>query len=191
MTTQQTDGLLDASIVDSVHVSTTKAPRALIDLTKCPRSPNQFTDHIRLPNLLYNISMSPISSTTEETRTFWNPTIFSLPFWAKNQYLIVNMVTSHGEPYRRNVLCEANICHPKHEKPTNSREKACTDDDLAVLGPNGGLRCVTAPIEVDVPPTPAERCDGMEQLLADIPGFHDPRLFYSGRGEPILMVVSQ
>jgi hypothetical protein len=101
------------------------------------------------------------------------------------------MVTSHGEPYRRNVLCEANICHPKDQKPTNSREKACTEDDLAILGQNGSLRCVAAPIEVDVRPTPSERCDGIEQLLADIPGFHDPRLFYSSRGEPILMVVSQ
>jgi hypothetical protein len=111
--------------------------------------------------------------------------------WAKNQYLIVNMVASRGEPYRRNVLCEASICHPVSQKSNNSREETCTDDDLKVLGPNGGLRCVTTPVEVDVPPTPAERCDGVEQLLADIPGFHDPRLFYSGRGEPILMVVSQ
>jgi hypothetical protein len=183
--------LLDASIVEPGYATRTKAPKALLDLTKCSRPPNWFTGHIRLPNLLYNISMSPAFATTGEQRTFWNPTIFSLPYWAKNQYLIVNMVTSHGEPYRRNVLCEANICHPKTQKSTNSREKACTEDDLQVLGPNGGLRCVTAPIEVDVPPTPAERCDGMEQLLADIPGFHDPRLFYSDRGEPILMVVSQ
>ena len=101
------------------------------------------------------------------------------------------MVTSHGELYRRNVLCEANICHPPSEKSDNSRVKGCTKDDLESLGSNGGLRCVTTPIEVDVPPTPAERCDGMEQLLADILGFHDPRLFYSGRGEPILMVASQ
>ncbi len=185
------EDILDFSMVDSGYTKRTKAPRALLELAQCPRPSNWYTGHIRLPNLLYNISMSPVSSTTEEQRTFWNPTIFALPYWAKNEYLIVNMVVSHGEPYRRNVLCEAHICHPKTRKSANSREKACTEDDLRVLGPNGGLRCVTAPIEVEVPPTPAERCDGMEQLLADIPGFHDPRLFYSGRGEPILMVVSQ
>ncbi|PMD35427.1 hypothetical protein L207DRAFT_637792 [Hyaloscypha variabilis F] len=185
------DALLKSGVINPVDTSHTTAPRALIGLTQCPRSPNQFTGHIRLPNLLYNISMSPRSARSKETRTFWNPTILALPYWAENQYLIVNMVTSHGEPYRRNVLCEANICNPQSQRANNSRERTCTDNDLEVLGPNGGLRCVTPPIEVDVPPTPAERCDGIEQLLADIPGFHDPRLFYSGRGEPILMVVSQ
>ena len=185
------DGLLNTDLTDPVGASKIYAPRALIDLTQCPSSPNQFTGHIRLPNLLYNISMSPITATPKDTRSFWNPTILALPYWSKNQYVIVNMVASHGELYRSNVLCEANICHPPSQKSGNSREKACMEDDLEILGSNGGLRCVTTPIEVDVPRTPAERCDGMEQLLADIPGFHDPRLFYSGRGEPILMVASQ
>jgi hypothetical protein len=185
------NGLLNADFIDPAGASKIKAPRALMDLTQCSSSPNQLTGHIRLPNLLYNISMGPITATSKDTRSFWNPTIIALPYWSKNQYVIVNMVASHGELYRRNVLCEANICHPPSEKSGNSREKDCTEDDLEILGSNGGLRCVTAPREVDVPPTPAERCDGMEQLLADIPGFHDPRLFYSGRGEPILMVVSQ
>lgn len=183
------DGLLNTEFTNPVGASKIKAPRALIDLTQSSNSPNKFTGHIRLPNQLYNISMSPITATSKDTRSFWNPTIFALPYWSKNQYLIVNMVASHG--YRRNVICEANICHPPSEKSDSSREKVCTEDDLEILGSNGGLRCVTSPIDVDVPPTPAERCDGMEQLLADIPGFHDPRLFYSGRGEPILIVASQ
>lgn len=173
----------------SIHKST--MPKALLTLTTCPRSPNRFTGHVRLPNLLYDISMTPQSATAAEKRTFWNPTTFALPYWAKNQYIIVSMVAPHGEAYRRNVLCEANICHPKDQVKTTSREKQCTEEDLDILGPNGGLRCVTAPVEVEIPPTPAERCEGLEQLLADIPGFHDPRLLYSGRGEPILMVVSQ
>lgn len=135
--------------------------------------------------------MSPASAIFEDQRSFWNPTIFALPYWAQNQYIIVNMVASNGEAYRRNVICEANICHPKSTKSTTSKEKYCTDDDLRILGPSGGLRCVTASMEVNVPPTPAEKCEGMEQVLADIPGFHDPKLLYSGRGEPILMVVSQ
>lgn len=169
----------------------TAVPQALLDLTSCPRSPSRFTGHIRLPNQLFNISMSPPSIQTEEKRTFWNPTIFALPYWAGNQYIIVSMVVANGEAYRRNVLCEANICRPKNKRSTKIRERVCTEEDLRVLGPNGGMRCVSTPIEVDVPPTPAERCSGLEQTLADIPGFHDPRLFYSGRGEPILMVVSQ
>lgn len=181
--------LPDYSIPVVPSTTRTTIPQALLDLTTCSRSPNRFTGHIRLPNLLYNISMK--APTSEEQRAFWNPTIVALPYWSNNQYIVVSMVAPHGEAYRRNVLCEANICHPKTKRSNTSREKHCTEEDLGHLGPNGGLRCVTAPIEVDVPPTPAERCSGMEQQLADIPGFHDPRLFYSGRGEPILMVVSQ
>ncbi|KAK2626468.1 hypothetical protein QTJ16_003643 [Diplocarpon rosae] len=169
--------------------SRTVIPRALTDLAACPRAPNRFTGHIRLPNLMYNISMK--ADTMDKRRTFWNPTIFALPYWAKNQYIIVSMLTPHGETSRRNVLCEANICHPRDQRSVNSRENHCTEEDLELLGPNGGMRCVTPPIAVDVPPTPAERCSGVEQDLADIPGFHDPRIFYSGRGEPILMVASQ
>jgi hypothetical protein len=71
------------------------------------------------------------------------------------------------------------------------RQKQCTEDDIGVLGPNGGLRCVVPPVKVQVPSTPAQKCEGLEKGLADIPGFHDPRAFYSGRGEPLLMVVTQ
>jgi hypothetical protein len=70
LTAQHPDGLLDAGFIDPVHAARKKAHRALFDLTECPRSPNQFTDHIRLPNLLYNISMCPVSATAEESRTF-------------------------------------------------------------------------------------------------------------------------
>jgi hypothetical protein len=101
------------------------------------------------------------------------------------------MVAPSGEALRRNVLCEANICHPKATDSSSTFERSCSQEDLALLGPNGGLRCVTAPIEISVPPTPAAKCEGLERVFADIPGFHDPRIFYSGRGEPILVVSSQ
>ncbi|TAQ89657.1 hypothetical protein B7494_g2033 [Chlorociboria aeruginascens] len=166
-------------------------PPSLLPLTLCHQTPNQFTNHIRLPNPLYNISMSPQTTFLSETRKFWNPTIFALPYWSKNEYLIITMVLLKDYGYRQNVLCEANICRPKDQKSSGNIDKLCSDNDLDVLGPNGGLRCVTTPIEVNVPPTPAEKCEGPEQGLAEIPGFHDPRIFYSGRGEPLLMVASQ
>ena len=176
-------------LLEIPHISQCSIPQALLENSVCPRPPNRFTNHIRLPNLLYNISMSPKSAASKEERTFWNPTIFALPYWAKNQYIIVSMVAPDGEAFRRNVLCEASICHPKSS--SMAHERSCSADDLSLLGPNGGLRCVTAPIEVNVPPTPAVKCEGSERGYADIPGFHDPRVFYSGRGEPILMVSSQ
>ncbi|TEY59659.1 hypothetical protein BOTCAL_0189g00120 [Botryotinia calthae] len=166
-------------------------PHALLQLTThCSDPVNKFTNHLRLPNILYNISMKPRLG-SPESRTFWNPTIFSLPYWAKNQYLIVSMVYLKDRGYRVNVLCEANICHPQTENRGHLQERICTDDDIEVLGSNGGMRCENTPIEVTVPPTPAESCEGNQEGLADIPGFHDPRIFYSGRGEPILMISSQ
>jgi hypothetical protein len=51
--------------------------------------------------------------------------------------------------------------------------------------------CASTPIDVDVSPIPAEKCVSVEHDFADIPGFHDPRVFYSGRGEPILKISSQ
>lgn len=176
--------------LDTLHTSRNTVPLAVLQLSAhCSNPVNKFTNHLRLPNLLYNISMRPRLG-SPESRTFWNPTIFALPYWAKNQYLIVSMVYLKDRGYRANVLCEANICHPRTEN-RGIQERVCTEEDLEVLGSNGGLRCANTPMEVYVPPTPAESCQGDQEGLADIPGFHDPRIFYSGRGEPILMVSSQ
>lgn len=164
------------------------APAALRVLTNCPIEPNRYTRHIRLPNILYNISME--SPKGAETQRYWNPTIIAQPYWAKNQYLMVSMVQT-SEPYRKNVICEANLCHPVSQESGISREKICTQEDLRLLGDNGGLRCVTKPTLIVLPPTTSKICEGNQQILADIPGFHDPRLYYSGRGEPLLMVLSQ
>jgi hypothetical protein len=72
--------------VDAQGVSfRTKIPPALLQLTRCPPTPNRFTNHIRLSNLLHNISMSPMMATVEEKRDFWNPTIIALPRWSRNQ----------------------------------------------------------------------------------------------------------
>ncbi|KAG4026721.1 hypothetical protein MFRU_037g00320 [Monilinia fructicola] len=176
---------------DTLHASRNTIPPALSQLiTHCSAPVNKFTNHLRLPDLLYNISMVPRHG-PPETRTFWNPTIISLPYWANNQYLIVSMVYLKDRGYRSNVLCEANICHPRRENLGSLHERICTNEDLQILGSNGGLRCENSPIELNVPPTPAESCQGDQEELADVSGFHDPRVFYSGRGEPVLMLSSQ
>jgi len=84
---QQTeiDGIeLDLSLIGA-HQQAIAFPPALRHLTHCPRRSNKFTNHIRLPNILHNISMSPSGAVIEENRRFWNPSIFALPYWAKNQ----------------------------------------------------------------------------------------------------------
>jgi len=65
-----------------------KLQSALMQLTQCPLAPNRFTNHIRLPNLLFNISMSGKTAMAKEKHKFWNPTIIALPRGADNQYVL-------------------------------------------------------------------------------------------------------
>ena len=159
-------------------------------LWKCHTRPNKYTNHIRLPSFVQNISQVPIDSLKLETRLFWNPSIIALPYWSKNQYLLVSRIVTDGL-YQENVICEANICYTGSGESPRKGEKMCTEDDLRYVGPAGGMRCSAAPVGLRVPPTPAKQCVGEFGSYTDIPGFHDPRIFWSGKGEPLMMVNTQ
>ena len=159
-------------------------------LWQCPTKENRFTNHIRLPNIVQNITQIPPGSSVPDTRIFWNPTIISLPSWSRNQYIVVSRIVTDGE-HQENVMCEANICYTGSDEDKRDGEKSCMEDDLNLLGPAGGMRCKESPIALQVPPTPAEQCGGKYENYVDIPGFHDPRVFWSGRGEPLMMVNTQ
>jgi hypothetical protein len=62
------------------------------------------------------------------------------------------------------------MCAKAAELQTNARNY-CTEEDELLLGPNGGLRCVTIPDEVVIPLTKAKKCEGFVKDLADISGF--------------------
>lgn len=159
-------------------------------LFECPMQPNRHTGHIRLSNIVQNISQIPPDSMKPENRVFWNPTIISLPYWSPNQYLVVSRIVTDGN-HQQNVICEANICYTGSETNGRPGEKQCSADDLNHVGPSGGMRCASAPVTLSVPPTPAENCEGKYGSYVDIPGFHDPRIFWSGKGEPLMMVNTQ
>lgn len=159
-------------------------------LFRCPIDANKYTGHIRLPDIVQNISQIPPGSLKPESRVFWNPTVIALPYWSENQYLIVSRIVTDGN-HQENVLCEANVCYIGSGENARPREKRCTEDDLRHVGPGGGMRCVSSPVTLSVPPTPAERCEGKFMPYVDIPGFHDPRIFWSGKGEPLMMVNTQ
>jgi hypothetical protein len=163
---------------------------ALQVLFQCPTTPNKHTGHIRLKNQIFNISNIPPNPEREETRQFWNPTIISLPYWSPNQFLLVSRIITPGN-FQQNTICEANVCYVGEDSNGREGEKKCTEEDIAFLGPNGGMRCATEPIVLSVPPTPSEKCNEPYQGAADIPGFHDPRIFWSGKGEPLMMVNTQ
>jgi len=159
-------------------------------LFTCPLEPNKFTNHIRLPNPLRNISMTYKGESENEKLSFLNPAILSLPHWSKNQYLMVNRVQTDGS-HQQNLLCEANICYSSQAEGVRDGELECTAEDLKIIGPGGGMRCATTPITLNVPPTPAQSCGEGTGILMDIPGFHDPRIFWTGKGEPLMVVNTQ
>lgn len=158
-------------------------------LWQCPIKPNPRTGHIRLPHVLYNISMVVKGETENERKGYLNPAVISLPYWSENQYLLVSRVATDGS-HQQNLLCEANICYTR-EEDARPGERPCSQDDLDVQGGKPGLRCASPPITLNVPPTPAENCGKGTGILMDIPGFHDPRVYWSGKGEPLMMVNSQ
>lgn len=122
-------------------------------LFRCSRSANRYTGHIRLSNIVQNVSQ--VAPATEaDSRVFWDPTIISLPWWSTNQYLMVSRIVTDGH-YQENVLCEANVYYVGSAKNGRLGEKPCTDDDLHETGPAGGLRCATQLLSLSVPPTPA------------------------------------
>ena len=159
-------------------------------LFQCTRKANRFTGHIRLPNIVQNISQIPTGAAKPDPRIFWNPTIIALPYWSEHQYLVVSRIVTDGN-HQENVVCMANVCHTGSGKNAAKGEKACTSEDVELLGPAGGMRCAHTPVKLSVPPTPAERCEGKFQTYTDIPGFHDPRIFWSGKGEPLMMCNTQ
>ena len=182
----------DTKSPDKTLVNSLTSPSlnpALDVLFKCSLEPNKFTGHIRLPNIIQNISQIP-AGLKSDGRVFWNPTIISLPYWSKNQYLVISRIVTDGN-HQENVVCEANVCYVGSEKDSRPGEEPCTEDDLFHVGPAGGIRCVTSPTTLSVPPTPALHCEGKFLSYVDIPGFHDPRIFWSGRGEPLMMVNTQ
>ena len=162
----------------------------LAPLFLCPKKANRHTGHIRLPNILQNISHIPLDAVKPDTRTFWNPTIIALPYWSENQYLVVSRIVTDGN-HQENIVCFANTCSPRSSQNATKNERICTPNDLAILGPAGGMRCSHTPAKLSVPPTPAKQCFGKFGPYADIPGFHDPRIFWSGKGEPLMMCNTQ
>ena len=176
---------------NSIWATSKPIDRPALDiLWQCPTQANRYTNHIRISAIVRNITQTPPSPLKPEKRVFWNPTIISLPYWAENQYLVVSRIVTPGT-HQENVVCEANVCYVGNGDDAKPGEKPCTEDDLKVLGPAGGMRCASAPIPLNVPPTPAEYCSGRYANFVDVPGFHDPRIFWSGTGEPLMMVNTQ
>ena len=178
----------DGTVKEIKHTPPHDNPQ-LAHLWACPIRPNPITNHIRHPNLLYNVSVVYKNESDNERKGYLNPAIISLPYWSKNQYILVARVATDGS-HQQNLLCEGNICYTD-EKDARPGEKPCSEDDLELHHGKLGFRCAMAPMTLNVPPTPAENCGKGTGILMDIPGFHDPRIFWSPKGEPLMMVNSQ
>lgn len=129
---------------------------------------------------------------TYRDKRYFNPAIIPLPSFVSSSptntynYLVISRLVTSGI-HQESHVCFADICTASH---SSFYQQSCTDEDLALLGSHGGLRCVTQPEKVNIPPTPAKRCNDAWRVFPDIPGFHDPRVFWSGKGEPLIEVNS-
>lgn len=177
-------------------------------LTCAADAVNPHTSHLRLSVELHNISMTPASSESQnpEAQRFFNPAIIPLPYWssparsAGPKYVLVSRLVTTGF-HQESHICLADVCLPHKEEDEHTSKlntsnalpldtRACTPSDLSILGGGGGMRCVAEPVKINIPSTPAERCDTAWLAFPDIPGFHDPRVFWSGKGEPLILVNS-
>ncbi|KAJ9635310.1 hypothetical protein H2204_005871 [Knufia peltigerae] len=216
-------------------------------LTTCTSGTfNPVTRHIRLPNDLYNVTLTPPDAPHDDRARFFNPAILPLPYWSSAsaaargaRYVLISRLVTAGL-HQESHVCLADICVPLLTSQTSTSETAtddysshlplatandndtstthddnhqwtapirprraqgggrrppadtrpCTDSDARLFGSRGGLRCLTTPVKINIPPTPAERCDDVWSAFPDLPGFHDPRAFWSGKGEPLILVNS-
>lgn len=172
-------------------------PHVVRMLSGCTHRPNPHTGHIRLSNVqVLNISMVPAAAAADpdefKNNKYFNPAILPLPSYVSSssstpyQYLLISRLVTSGT-HQESHICFATICDPSGSA---SLSLACSDADIALLGLAGGMRCVTKPEKINIPPTPAKKCTGAWKIFPDIPGFHDPRVFWSGRGEPLIEVNS-
>lgn len=188
---------LEDYYVQQYHASNRPAEpnkHAISQLSQCRCIPNPNTNHIRLPAVkILNMSMVPANDFGPEYASYkyFNPAIIPLPSHVYTtsgyRYLLVSRLVTTGH-HQESHICFADICSPDTFSSHNT--KSCTESDLDWLGPQGGLRCITKPAKVNIPPTPSRRCTGAWSTFPDIPGFHDPRIFWSGRGEPLIEVNS-
>lgn len=185
----EADPRLENDTTGGPHYMNPADNRYLRPLLECPIQPNRFTNHIRLPHPIREISMVITGESENEKRSFLNAAILSLPYWSENQYLLVSRVQTDGS-LQLNIICEANICYTDPSK-ARPGEKPCTPEDLELLNGSEGMRCATPPLTLNVPPTPAKSCGDGTGILMDVPGFHDPRIFWTGKGEPLMVLNTQ
>ncbi|KAK5052148.1 hypothetical protein LTR84_002952 [Exophiala bonariae] len=193
-------------------------PRLKPFLTCDSNAVNTYTSHLRLSAKIHNINLTlALSSTSHDPNSrFFNPAIIPLPHWstsggttASAKYVLVSRLVTTGF-HQESHICLADICLPDHHlnqrspaastsntsspKPASKilppDTRPCTAQDSSILGAHGGMRCITEPVKINIPSTPAEHCDAAWLAFPDIPGFHDPRVFWSGKGEPLILVNS-
>lgn len=89
--------------------------------------------------------------------------------------------------YQNNIFCEARTCYTDPATAMDG-ELPCTTEDLSLLGGVTGLRCAMPPLSLNVPLTPAAYCGEAMGVMMDVPGFYDPRIFWTGKGELLMML---
>jgi hypothetical protein len=165
--------------------------KTLQSLLKCPPH-NNTTKTFQLNATIQNITMHA----DEASAQYFNPTLIPLPPWeptpysAAAHYLLVSRLVTRGL-HQESHACLATFCHDDAEPSiTSTTQDSVPCSSLPETPSSAGLHCLHAPRPLNIPPTPSRHCDGPWAAFPAIPGFHDPRVTWSGRGEPLIVLNS-
>ncbi|KAK9451371.1 uncharacterized protein V1518DRAFT_408373 [Limtongia smithiae] len=118
-----------------------------------------------------------VRANSERFEVTYNPTIMAMPSSAHYPFLIVSRFRSDGLE-QKCVICEAKYADE------------VTRDGYGFEHTEKTITCATNPIVLEVPLTPARDCLERE-YMSSIPGYHDPRIFWSQTGAPLMIMNQQ
>ncbi|KAK9367467.1 hypothetical protein V1509DRAFT_626736 [Lipomyces kononenkoae] len=145
-------------------------------LWKCrtgePRAVEVFETFVSLKHRIFEVRVA-----SERYPMTYNPTIIALPPSSHYPFLIVARVRGGGF-FQESLICEGKYIDEPFVNPWGF------DVINRVIG------CATNPRVLVVPQTPARDCTGID-FMSDVPGYHDPRIFWSNTGAPLMMFNQQ
>ncbi|KAK9388108.1 hypothetical protein V1515DRAFT_462804 [Lipomyces mesembrius] len=137
-----------------------------------PRAAEVFDTFLSLKYKIFEVRVE-----SERYPMTYNPSIIALPPSSHYPFLIVARVRGGGF-FQESVICEGKYID----------EPFVNAYGFEVM--NRLIGCATNPRVLTVPQTPARDCTGID-YMSDVPGYHDPRIFWSNTGAPLMMFNQQ
>ncbi|KAK7203975.1 hypothetical protein BZA70DRAFT_196785 [Myxozyma melibiosi] len=140
--------------------------------TGTPKSAEVFDTFVSLKYEILEVRVM-----NEQFPVTYNPTILALPPSSHFPFLIVARVRGDG------LMQQTLICEGKYHDETK-------DNAYGFPVTTRLIGCATSAKLLQVPQTPARDCQARD-FMSDVPGYHDPRIFWSMDGAPLMIINQQ